>query len=73
MKFCFNCKHWIDNKDGAEFSKCRRAIKDEEANRLYCVTGNIKMADHFYATTERGSNGGCGPEGKHWEAKNENS
>jgi hypothetical protein len=70
-KFCKDCVHFIPDKLGNQYGKCR--LFSLELRDDYLVTGEVtkKDTDYFYCTTARDSNRLCGPNGKKYQIEGE--
>lgn len=69
--FCVDCKHFIKNDSGAQFSQCAASPKDLDAAVDYLVTGIEEPRKFYFCRTARLSQvaGDCGPEGRLFEAR----
>jgi hypothetical protein len=67
MKFCKDCKHCITDYLGMAYAKCAIAKKIIDP-----VTGDERLV---FCSVERVNfqDIACGPEGRHWEAKDDKS
>lgn len=69
MKLCIHCLHARVPGDKAEFAKCGRTGTGGGRSP---VTGELTPMEYSYCSTQRqyyqGLNN-CGPEGKHFEAR----
>jgi len=65
-KFCVNCKHFINDKNGnIEFAKCALFFRED---MTFLVGGHVTK-EHRYCSTARMTENMCGKEGKMFTRK----
>jgi len=64
VPFCINCKHFIPDKLGGKYGKCKMAPVDITE---YLVTGNVKDIAFHYCTTSRAHDNMCGKNGTKYD------
>lgn len=70
-RFCKDCRFVVVPTDGdVEFSKCSHPKMGRNRTETFLVTGKPETVNEklfYHCSTNRGINGDCGPEGRHFE------
>lgn len=73
IRFCYNCKHFIDSANGVELGKCAAFPRIDITYTNYLVSGNrdhhISDAMYHYCGTARSSSTMCGEDGSLYRIK----
>ena len=72
-RFCYNCKHFIDNENGVEFGRCGAFPRVDNDYTNYLVSGKrdayISDDNYHYCGTARSSSSMCGEDGSLYRIK----
>ena len=68
VKFCVNCKHFLDSTIDTKYGKCSLFLK-KDTHINYLVIGVIHN-EYYYCSTMRENE--CGEKGKYYEQKLKN-